>query len=505
MTRFASRFSRSLAAAALMAGAGATLAGASTPELDFARRLNEAFVQVAESVSPAVVVVRVWPKASASLAAEHERMFRSLPEDVRKEFEQRLERERERRRRDPDPEQGSGVILREDGYIVTNGHVVENAERIEVRLRDGRRYPAEVRGVDSESDLAVIKVDATGLPAARMGDSARVRVGEFAIAIGAPFELEYTVTFGHVSAKGRRVLLDVVMMDQDFIQTDASINPGNSGGPLVNIEGEVIGINSMIRGMNTGIGFAVPVNLVKEVTSRLITDGRFTRAWLGVNIEQFGATPDATPPGVPGKDGVVVTRIVPDGPSWGSELKARDVIVAIDGEPVREVADLKRQVSRKAVGKPIQVGVYRGEERMNLTLTPGELPSNRLAVMRAARPVDGDPAAGDEEDNGPEGSASADEVAAVGLTVRELGTEDAERLGLERGAGVLVVDVAEGSPAAARRIRVGEAITRLNRKAVRTPEEFASAVRSADLAKGVSITIVGERGRRFEVLKDVAP
>lgn len=499
MSRVARPWFRRLPAG--LALAGMLLAGRNSPaDLDLARRLNEAFVQAAESASAAVVVIRVRPKVGSAGDFDHGNLFRFLPEEMQKELRERMERENNSRRRElpPDffPEQGSGVVIREDGYILTNGHVVEEADKIEVRLKDGRRLPAEVKGIDPESDIAVLKVEATGMPAARLGDSSRVRVGEFAIAIGAPFELEYSVTFGHVSAKGRRVLSDVAMMDQDFIQTDASINQGNSGGPLVNIEGEVIGINSMIRGVNTGIGFAVPINLAREVANQLIESGRFTRAWLGVNIESLADRPSAGRPAVPVRDGVIVTRILRDGPSWGSELEIQDVIVSIDNQAVRDITDLKRLVSRKPIGKPVDVEVYRGDKRLKLNLTPGELPQDRMASLRPGRTA---------PPTQPSEPASPDPQSAVGLglVVKELDPDNASRVGLEDGEGVLVTEVAPDSPAAERRIRPGEVITKINRRPVRNPREFAAATRDLDLSKGVSVTIVGEAGRRFEVLRQV--
>lgn len=472
-------------------------AAAADEDLDIARRLSNAFARVAETVSPAVVVVKVWPKESAS-AFDHSGLFRFLPEETRRELEERLERDSRERRGEPEPEQGSGVIVRDDGYVLTNGHVVENADRIEVRLKDGRRFAGEVAGIDKGSDLAVIRLKASGLPAARLGDSAKVRVGEFAIAIGAPFDLEYSVTFGHVSGKGRRVMLDVVMMDQDFIQTDASINPGNSGGPLVNIEGEVIGINTMIKGLNTGIGFAVPINLAKEVSGHLIESGRFTRAWLGVSIESVGERPDAAPSDLPVKEGVVVREIVRDGPSWGSELKNQDVIVAIDGEPIRDVAELKRQVSRKPVGKPIAVEIYREGKKRSLTLTPGELPGDVMASLRPRRTL---PSAPEETVPEPEATREPDLAERLGVKVKELDGGNAERVGLDAGEGVLVTEVKDGSPAAARRIEPGDVITKINQKVIRRPKDMDQALKGADLAKGVRVTIVGEGGRRFEVLR----
>ena len=246
------------------------------------------------------------------------------------------------------------MIIRDDGYILTNFHVVEEAEKIIVRLRDGRKFEGTVRGKDAQSDLAVIKINATNLPAAKLGDSAAVRVGEFAVAIGAPFELDYSVTYGHVSAKGRsRVVPSMgvnsqgAMMDQDFIQTDASINPGNSGGPLVNLYGEVIGINSLIRGMHTGIGFAVPINLAKQVSEELIANGKFPRLWLGIGIRGLREDDDSMEQIKGVEDGVLVTTIRPDGPAAKSDLKSGDVITMVDGKTVSTATQLRNEIRGK--------------------------------------------------------------------------------------------------------------------------------------------------------------
>ena len=253
--------------------------------LDLARQLNQAFVEVTEKVSPAVVVITVITKPGANHFADLDQNPEdAFPREFWRQFRRQAEEESP-----PEREigQGSGVIIRENGFILTNRHVVDDAESIEVRLKDGRKFKAKVRGVDPQSDVAVIQIDASGLPVAKLADSSKTRVGEFAIAIGAPFQLDYSVTFGHVSAKSRGNVVPSyhggAMLDQDFIQTDANINPGNSGGPLVNIEGEVIGINTLIRGFRTGIGFAIPSGLAREVADQIIANGKFTRAWLGVS------------------------------------------------------------------------------------------------------------------------------------------------------------------------------------------------------------------------------
>ena len=350
-----------------------------------ARQLNQAFVQVAADVSPAVVVITVTQKASASPrldagddGGDEENPLDRLPPEFRRWFRNP--------HRDQPPEktigQGSGVIIRPEGYILTNRHVVEDAEKIEVRLRDGRTFKAVVRGVDAPADVAVIKIDAQHLPVARLADSDKTRVGEFAIAIGAPFALDYTVTFGHVSAKDRSNIFadpSSSMTDQSFIQTDANINPGNSGGPLINIEGEVIGINTLIRGLHTGIGFAIPSNLAREVADKLITEGKYSRSWLGVIIRSLREYPEYREfvPGV--REGVVVTEIVPDGPAAKSDLRPADVVTAVDGKPVVTSQQLKEEIRSKKAGQNITLTVFRKGELIKLQVKPGEWTEKSLA------------------------------------------------------------------------------------------------------------------------------
>jgi S1-C subfamily serine protease len=376
-----------------------TFAATNSPALDLARQINNAFIEVAENVSPSVVVIKVAQRNRPEALDDMENPFWDLvPEEFRKQFEKERERRKQEkeqgekggrggRRGEQGPEfngQGSGVIIRDDGYILTNFHVVEEAEKIIVRLRDGRKFEGTVRGKDSQSDLAVIKINATNLPAAKLGDSAAVRVGEFAVAIGAPFELDYSVTFGHVSAKGRsRVVPSMgvnsqgAMMDQDFIQTDASINPGNSGGPLVNLYGEVIGINTLIRGLHTGIGFAVPVNLAKEVSEQLIANGKFSRLWLGIGIRGLREDDDNFEQIKGVDDGVMVTAIRPEGPASKSDLKTRDVITMVDGKTVATATQLRNEIRGKKAGIAVTLDVVRDGKPMKLKVRP-ELWPERL-------------------------------------------------------------------------------------------------------------------------------
>ena len=380
-----------LGSAILLAAAlpWAACAATNSPALALARQLNEAFVEVAEKVSQSVVVIKLAHKPGALDLDDADNPFWDL---VPKEFRKQFEEEREKRKKQTDEDdskprppvfdaQGSGVIIRDDGYILTNFHVVDEAEKILVRLRDGRKFEGTVRGKDAQSDLAVIKINATNLPVAKLGDSAAVRVGEFAIAIGAPFELDYSVTFGHVSAKGRShvvpsmgVTSQGATMDQDFIQTDASINPGNSGGPLVNLYGEVIGINTLIRGLRTGIGFAVPVNLAKEVSDHLITDGKFPRSWLGVGIRGLREDEDTAEKIESAADGVLVTEIRPDGPASKSDLLARDIITAVDGRSVATAAQLRKEIRGKKPGSAVTLDVLRENKPLKIKVRPEAWP-----------------------------------------------------------------------------------------------------------------------------------
>ena len=461
--------------------------------LQLARQLNQAFVEVAENVSPSVVVIHVIQKVTAVSAEEDENSpFDNLPQEFRRRFRKQLEEQM--------PEQsqgeGSGIIIREDGYILTNGHVVEDAESIEVRLQDGRTFKAKVRGVDQQSDVAVIKIDAKGLPTAVLADSSKTRVGEFAIAIGAPFSLDYSVTFGHVSAKGRSDIMPIfastALMDQDFIQTDANINPGNSGGPLVNIEGEVIGINTLIRGMHTGIGFAIPSSLAKEVSDQLITNGKFARAWLGIGIRAFRENNESRDVIKGVDDGVVVSAILTNGPASKSDLKRRDVITAVDGKRVSTPQQLRGEIRGKKIGQPVTLDIFRPDsngtaEKMKVKVKPAEWTEPPTLVAKARRDPVTEPA--------PTG---------LGVTVHTLTPELAKQFGVEMIQGVLVVAVEKETPAARKGIKPGDIITKMDHQYVANPKQFREALKKADLKKGVTLNLVSGETARSEVLKEEA-
>jgi serine protease Do len=475
--------------------------GADSPALEMARQLNQAFVEVAEKVSPSVVVIKVAQAPRASAFDDSDNPFWDL---VPKEFRRQFEEEREKRRRDQaDPDtrpgrppvfdgQGSGVIIRDDGYIMTNFHVVEDAEKIKVRLRDGRTFIATVRGGDPQSDIAVIKIAATNLPVARLGNSAALKVGEFVAAIGAPFDLDYSVTYGHVSAKGRTHVIPAMgansqgaIMDQDFIQTDASINPGNSGGPLVNLYHEVVGINTLIRGLHTGIGFAVPVDLAREVADQLIEDGKFSRAWLGVGIRGLRRDEDYTELTSDVTEGVIVTQLQPNGPASRSDLKPGDIITAVEGRTVATETQLRNEVRGKKPGRPITLDVLRGDRPLKIKVHP-ELWPEKTEMAAARRKA----------------TKASESAAGFGISVESINGELAERFGLESREGVVVTKVERGSIAASKRIAVGDVITAINQRPITSLTQFREAVKELNLKQGVIIDFMSKGAQKFEVLKE---
>ncbi|MCX6928349.1 MAG: trypsin-like peptidase domain-containing protein [Verrucomicrobia bacterium] len=478
-----------LAAACLALAAQPAPGYAASPNLDLARQLNQAFIEVAEKVSPAVVVITVVQKPATPPSEDDSNgLYDSMPREFWRYFHKQFDQQLPEKVRG----EGSGIIIREDGYILTNCHVVDNAQSIRVRLKDGRRFKAQVRGLDPKSDLAVLKIEASRLPVAALADSAKTRVGEFAIAIGTPFDLDYTVTIGHVSAKGRSNVLQgygTEGMDQDFIQTDALINPGNSGGPLLNIDGEVIGINTLIRGMHSGIGFAVPSSLAKEISDRLIAEGKFKRAWLGIAIRALRDEPDAGTSAKGVEDGVVVQQMVPGGPAANSELEQGDIITAVEGRQVATAQQLRGEIRGRKIGQLVTLDVYRPDptghgKMIQVTVRPSEW-IEPPTVIASTRPSPGETA-----------------VAGLGLTVHPLSSELAKQFGVSSTQGVVVVAVDGNTPAARKGIKPGDVITSVNKQAIATPKQFRDALKGVDLKKGVAVKLLSGGTPRVEVLKE---
>jgi serine protease Do len=371
---------------------------------------------------------------------------------------------------------GSGFIIDSDGSILTNNHVVENAQKIVVKLADDQEYEAKVIGRDPKTDVAVIKINAkTNLPAASLGDSDRLEVGEWVVAIGNPFGLDSTVTSGIVSAKGRHIGQGPY---DNFIQTDASINPGNSGGPLLNLRGEVIGINTAIfsrSGGNIGIGFAIPINLVKEVLPQLRGKGKVTRGYLGVLIQKV--TPEiAESLGMDKGYGALVANVSKDGPAEKAGVKVGDVIVEFDGKEVKDSGDLPIIVARTGVEKKVRMKVLRDKKEVMLNVTVGELKDEEVV-------------------------ASVPEKGELGLTVQKITPQMAESLGLDKPEGVVVTAVEPGSAADEAAIRRGDVILEIDRKAVRSLDEYKKAVSVIRKGKGILFLVRRGENTLFLALK----
>ncbi|MGZ8425537.1 MAG: DegQ family serine endoprotease [Candidatus Binatia bacterium] len=362
---------------------------------------------------------------------------------------------------------GSGFIIDGDGSILTNNHVVENASKIVVKLSDDQEYEAKVIGRDAKTDIAVIKINAkSSLPAANFGDSDKLEVGEWVVAIGNPFGLDSTVTSGIVSAKGRHIGQGPY---DNFIQTDASINPGNSGGPLINLRGEIVGINTAIfsrTGGNMGIGFAIPINLVKELLPQLRGKGKVTRGFLGVLIQKV--TPEiAESLALEKAQGALVANVSKDGPADKAGVKVGDVIIEFDGKEVKDSGDLPIIVARTQVDKKVRMKVVRDKKEMVLGVAVGELKDEEVV-------------------------AAAPEKGELGLTVQRLTPQMAESLGLEKSEGVVVSAVEPGSAADDAGIRRGDVLMEIDRRPVRTLDEYRKMV--AEIKKGRGVLFLVRRG-----------
>ncbi|MFZ7127306.1 MAG: DegQ family serine endoprotease [Desulfobacterales bacterium] len=363
---------------------------------------------------------------------------------------------------------GSGFIISKEGYIVTNNHVIEDADQIKVRLYDEREYDAEVIGRDPKTDLALIKIQPEDpLSPLEFGDSDSLPVGSWVVAIGSPFGLEQTVTAGIVSAKGR--IIGSGPYD-DFIQTDASINPGNSGGPLLNLQGEVVGINTAIVASGQGIGFAIPVNMAAGIIDQLRNTGEVSRGWLGVGIQNL--TPElAEYYGIDRKEGVLVTQVYEGDPADQAGIKPGDVIVSLNNEPVNDSRDLSRGIANAGAGKPAKLSYLRAGKEKTVEVTLGKRSESEPgAVQPQSRPDD------------------------LGLQVREIDPELAGRLGLEDDfRGVVVTQVSPGGKAAGAGIEAGDVIVEINRKPIKSLEEYREAIEAT--SPGDTVQLLLRRGQ----------
>jgi serine protease Do len=413
---------------------------------DIAHQLNNAYTAVYEKVAPTVVVVDVEKTGRSGNPANPMDGFDFFFKGPRDESEQ------------PDQSEGSGFIVRQDGYIVTNNHVIDGEDKINVKLKDGRTLSAKVIGSDERTDVAVLKIEATDLPTIDFANSDEVKVGQIVCAIGTPYKFAYTFTTGVVSAKGRNDLLPDKY--EDYIQTDAAINPGNSGGPLCDIDGKVIGMNTLIHGLNRGLGFAISSNLAKQVSDQLISTGKIVRPWLGIIIESLSEQNRAEV--FKGVDkGVVVRTIQADTPAAKSDLRPADVITDVDGVQVGSARELQNEILKKKIGAQVNLGVWRNGKKTTVSVTTEELPTD-TSKLASNQP--------------PSTPGESNVASSFGLQVQDVSPELKQELGLKSDSGVVVTEVTPNSPAAVADIQTGDVITEVGRNQVTNTGSFQKAL-----------------------------
>jgi serine protease Do len=427
------------------------------------------FAKVAEAIKPAVININTVSRAGGGPQGRTpfeeffgEEFFRRFFGDAPERIPQRS--------------LGSGVIVDASGIALTNAHVVDKASDIEVITLDGSKHRAKVLGLDKKTDLAVLKLDdgKARFPAARLGDSDRMQVGDWVIAVGSPFGLQSTVTAGIISAKARQIGAGPF---DDFLQTDAAINPGNSGGPLVNMQGEVIGINTAIVAGGAGIGFAIPSNMARKIYTELQAKGRVTRGWLGVSIQPLTAEL-AKSFGVKDTKGVLVSEVMPDGPAAKSGLKQGDIVTEFEGKKIEAPADLQRAVGLSNPGQSAKVKVWRGQEakgpeEKTLEVKIGEAPDEREAQQR--------------------GGGGGSRGGVLGLDVEPITPAIAAQLNLRSTEGVIVRRVEDGSTAAEAGVQRGDVVREINRQRVRSQADWDRLTK--DVKEGDRITMLLQRGQ----------
>jgi len=441
------------------------------------KQLDEAFVQVAEKVTPSVVNISSTRKeGEAPGISELDPFFKNHPfrdffgDEWMKKFKKGPGHGPMMR----PTAMGSGVIVSADGLILTNAHVVKDAQEIKVNLSDKRSYDAKVVGADPESDIAVIKIKATGLPAAQLGDSSKLRVGEIVFAIGNPFGLNRTVTSGIVSATGRT---NMGLIDyEDFIQTDAAINPGNSGGPLVNINGEVIGINTAIAsrsGGYQGVGFAIPSNSAKLIMDDLIHEGKVRRGLLGVNIQDV-TEPLAKSFGRSTTDGALVAQVIEGSPAEKAGIKSGDILIKFNGEPIKGASHLKNLVGKEKPGSTATLTVYRDKKTFDVSVKIGEKTAKATSTST------------------PSGEASTSNE--LGVEVEAVPKALAEKYGLKEGEGVRVKDLSDDGAGSRMGLRPGDIILEVDGAKVTDTASFNKAI--ANAKKNQVIRLKVQRGEQ---------
>jgi len=428
------------------------------------------FVTIADKVGPAVVMIM----------SERVDKVRGFGFDDQMPFDDFWERffgrpqERQKEQEQRSQAQGTGFFLSEDGYLLTNYHIVENAVDIVVTALNGEEHKAKVIGTDPRTDLALLKVDAKGAPYAILGDSAQLKVGEWVLAIGNPYGLEHSVTSGIVSAKGRQLGLGGNVPEyQDFIQTDAAINRGNSGGPLVNMQGEVVGITSNIfspSGGSIGLGFAIPSNMAKKVVTQLKEKGRVIRGRIGVSIKATPLTEDDKDAfKLKDKNGALINEVEKGSPAEKAGLKQYDVVIEVNGEKVKDSNDLKLKISNIEPGKKVDVKAIRDGKEQTFTVTVEELDPAETKVEAKSSDKD------------------------LGFTVRELTPTLARRYGLETQEGLIITQVKNYSEADRKGLEAGDIILEVNRKKVSTVEEMEKIMSKFESGQAIILLVRREQ------------
>lgn len=451
-------------AAAPSQAVAATVAAAPLPEPASITDLERAFERAAQRVAPSVVSI-----TSA----------RELDEDLPPFLRPFAPEGGELRG------VGSGVIVDERGHILTNNHVVAGASTLLIRLDDDREYEAEVVGVDPKTDLAVIHIDAPRLEPAHLGTSKSVRVGQWVLAAGSPFGLSRTVTAGIVSATGRGSM-DITEYG-DFIQTDAAVNQGNSGGPLIDLQGHVIGVNTAIAsttGGSNGIGFAIPIDLARGIMEQLIEGGVVRRGWLGVVMGRL--TPElAKSFDYEGEDGVLINDLDPQGPAAAAGIEAGDIVMALDGEPIKDMTALRNAIAQHIPDARIEIAVWRDGRQSSVPVRLGVHPDDVDVVPRPRAPA----------------SAEDEPAADLGLTFEDLTPALRKQLGIEGRIGAVVVDVQRGSLAADADLEVGDILLEVDDQAVRSAGQARRRLSRANLDHGVRLRVRRGPYRHYTVLR----
>lgn len=456
----------------------ATLASEPVEDLQTLQRTSRAFAHITKQAKPAVVFIKVEKTLKGGPSFEFNDPFDLFSDEFFERFFRRRFPEGRQPREFKQQGQGSGFIISAEGYVLTNHHVVGDADRITVGLADGRELSGKVVGSDPKSDIAVIKIEGEELPVLPLGNSDELEEGEWVIAIGNPFGLSHTVTVGIVSAKGRSV---VGIADyEDFIQTDAAINPGNSGGPLINLKGEVVGINTAIfsrSGGYMGIGFAIPINMAKTISQQLIKTGAVVRGYLGITIQAL--TPElAKSFYVDEGEGILVTDVEKDSPAEQAGLQTGDVIVELNGEKVVGLGPFRNQIALTPPNTQIRLQVVRDGRKRELSVTVGRMPEEIATTGQRSNFME-----------------------RLGLAVQNLSEELAQQFDYEPGSGVLIAQVEPGSPAASAGLRRGMLIREANRIRVRNISEFQEAVaKNADSSLLLLLVQEGQR-HRFVTLR----